>query len=367
MRLTVLMLFILKLSSVSGQSDVQRFIESKSYLLVGLSEVAEENNRTGIWKLSPATAVKYGLVVVDGYDERLDPVWSTRAAQLWYQSLYELLSDSTLADIAMIEGPSVAKRVAFNAMAYHRWEAKFSTWKSRASTASVLDLDAWSHNEEPVLGPVYWSDLDTVLDTREWSRVKAMNPSIKGDRLPSGATATIRLDSNINVITMERLWSLAELRDVEAAEELNRIRKRIENNIPDPSTHTRISYRVKPGDYLGVIANRYRVSLSDLKRWNSLHSDMIRVGQDLVIYVPRGIEVATVTPEEAAEQEGQVRADEEGRTEVQYRVKSGDTLWSISRNYPGISAEDIMRWNGINEDIQEGQMLMILVQNASQP
>ena len=46
----------------------------------------------------------------------------------------------------------------------------------------------------------------------------------------------------------------------------------------------RISYTIRRGDTLGGIAARYRVKVSDLKRWNNLRSDMIREGRKLVIY-----------------------------------------------------------------------------------
>ena len=46
----------------------------------------------------------------------------------------------------------------------------------------------------------------------------------------------------------------------------------------------RITYTIRRGDTLGGIAARYRVKVSDLKRWNNLVSDMIREGRKLVIY-----------------------------------------------------------------------------------
>ena len=47
---------------------------------------------------------------------------------------------------------------------------------------------------------------------------------------------------------------------------------------------SRIVYRIKPGDYLGKIARKYGVRVSDLKKWNRLRSDFIREGRTLVIY-----------------------------------------------------------------------------------
>ncbi|MBQ4287870.1 MAG: LysM peptidoglycan-binding domain-containing protein, partial [Bacteroidales bacterium] len=49
-------------------------------------------------------------------------------------------------------------------------------------------------------------------------------------------------------------------------------------------TSSTITYVVKKGDYLGRIASRYRVSVAQLKRWNNLRSDNIRVGQRLYIH-----------------------------------------------------------------------------------
>ena len=45
-----------------------------------------------------------------------------------------------------------------------------------------------------------------------------------------------------------------------------------------------ISYRVKSGDVLGTIARRHGVSVRDLRSWNNLRGDVIRVGQRLYIH-----------------------------------------------------------------------------------
>ena len=46
----------------------------------------------------------------------------------------------------------------------------------------------------------------------------------------------------------------------------------------------RIVYKVKSGDVLGKIARRYGVSVAQIKKWNGLKSNTIRIGQKLIIY-----------------------------------------------------------------------------------
>merc|ERR1711916_29243 len=53
----------------------------------------------------------------------------------------------------------------------------------------------------------------------------------------------------------------------------------------------RIRYKVRNGDYLGKIVNRYGVSVNSIKRWNNMRSTNIRIGQRLIIY-PRKLYVA---------------------------------------------------------------------------
>jgi len=48
---------------------------------------------------------------------------------------------------------------------------------------------------------------------------------------------------------------------------------------PDP-----VFYRVKSGDVLGTIAEKYGVSVGKLKAWNGLKNSNINVGQRLVIH-----------------------------------------------------------------------------------
>lgn len=87
----------------------------------------------------------------------------------------------------------------------------------------------------------------------------------------------------------ERIGSLAAKRKAERLafmQEQAALRKaRLDSLRKRQAANTdRITYTIRRGDTLGGIAARYRVKVSDLKRWNNLGSDMIREGRKLVIY-----------------------------------------------------------------------------------
>lgn len=101
----------------------------------------------------------------------------------------------------------------------------------------------------------------------------------------------------------------------------------------------RFQHQVRPGESLWVIAQRYEVTVSDLRRWNGLgSSSLIRPGERIVVDLDR---------------QGPA-----GR--FRYTVRSGDSLWTIARRH-GVSVRDLMQWNGLREGsiLRPGQELVI--------
>ena len=134
-------------------------------------------------------------------------------------------------------------------------------------------------------------------------------------------------------------------------------------------------YTVKSGDNLGFISEWYHVGLSDLRYWNNIHRNLIRVGQKLSIYVPAGqadfyadVNRMSFSDKQAFKKKTPVTSA--GSTSQQitksgefvyYTVRRGENLWSIARKFPGVSNNDIIRWNDINngKKIFPGQKLKI--------
>ena len=113
------------------------------------------------------------------------------------------------------------------------------------------------------------------------------------------------------------------------------------------ATGNKITYTVKSGDVLGRIAEKHGVSLANLKSWNGLTSNNIQVGQKLVIYTKGSAPASTGSSQTA-------------KGETTYTVKSGDSFYSIAKNYPGVSAQNIMDYNGMKaSDLKAGMKLKI--------
>ena len=120
----------------------------------------------------------------------------------------------------------------------------------------------------------------------------------------------------------------------------------------------RTSYTVKSGDFLGKVANKYGCKVSDIKKWNNLRSNNLKIGQKLVIYTSK----KTNTEPKAIAKKIELKP---GESYTYYTIKKGDTLWEIAKKYPGISMEDITNHNeGLNSNnLKLGKKIKILTRS----
>ena len=122
------------------------------------------------------------------------------------------------------------------------------------------------------------------------------------------------------------------------------------NDKPVERSTTQITHTVKKGETLGKIAQKYKCTVTDLKRWNNLKSTNIRVGQKLKVYPPENQNVSGGNNSKPS-------SNSSGTTT--YTVKSGDSLWSIAKKF-NVTVDHIKKLNNLkNNDIKVGQKLKI--------
>lgn len=119
-----------------------------------------------------------------------------------------------------------------------------------------------------------------------------------------------------------------------------------------------IQYIVQKGDNLGNIAKKFGATLDDLKQWNNLGSNAIALGSTLIVAKN---EIAIVT-NKATVASFKKKDDytTPAKKEAEYYVKKGDSLYSISKKYPGVTISDLKKWNNIKEEeLKPGMKLKI--------
>jgi membrane-bound lytic murein transglycosylase D len=115
-----------------------------------------------------------------------------------------------------------------------------------------------------------------------------------------------------------------------------------------------IQYTVQKGDNLGTIAKKFGATVENLKEWNGLTSANITLGRELIVAKD---EIAIATNAVAV---STFTLKNTSKVQESYYVKKGDSLYSIAKKYPGITVSDIKKWNGIKEEnIKPGMKLKI--------
>jgi len=119
-----------------------------------------------------------------------------------------------------------------------------------------------------------------------------------------------------------------------------------------------VTHVVKSGESLGIIAQKFGVSVSQLQQWNKINGTTIYPGQKLLIYGKSAAVAQPVTNNESANKPNP-SSSITGKSKITYTVKSGDSLYAIAKNN-GTTVDNLKKWNNLTSDrIQAGQKLII--------
>lgn len=133
------------------------------------------------------------------------------------------------------------------------------------------------------------------------------------------------------------------------------------------------SYTIKRGDTLSHIARQYKTTVANLKQWNGLKSDLIFVGQKLIVSKasqtpkPAPAPVKTVTP---ASTQSKADTNKVVTKSVTYTIKRGDTLSKIAREFK-TTVSALKSLNNLRSDLifvgQKLQVTKATTQKNSKP
>lgn len=360
----------------------------------------------GLWQFMFNTGRQLGLEISSFVDERRDPVKSTEAAVKYLWQLYQTYNDWYLAIAAYNCGPGNLDR------AIKRSGGKRSFWEiyyylPRETRGYVPAFVAASyvmnyykeHNLIPRMPDIslqtdtlmirdylHLNQLEKTLGI-EKEQLRSLNPMYRRDVIPAKPDKPYPV-----VLPNEKINPFIDLDTTVFAYEREKYfpDNKLGNPVglqanyftpADVEGKAKILYTVKSGDNVGFISSWFNVRLSDLRYWNNLHRDLIRVGQKLSIYVApenkekyEKLNSMTFTQKQASigksVRNNAVASSANPNTTKPamldssfeyYTVRKGDTIWEIAKRYPGISPDEILRLNNLSarSKISIGQKLKI--------
>ena len=254
---------------------------------------------TGLWQFMYGTGRQFDLKISSYVDERQDPVKSTVAACKYLSQLYKIFGDWDLALAAYNSGPgNVSKAIKRSGGYKNYWNIRpFLPTETAGyvpafyATMYIFEY-ADKHSLHPEAPKIFHFETDTVQVKRtisfeqisekvgiEEDVISFLNPKYKLNIIPfiEGRNYTVRLPRKSMIDFLELEKEIYALADEEDAKREKPLPKYFEMD-------KRIIYKVRSGDYLGKIANRFGVKVNDIKRWNGLRSHHLKIGQRLSIY-----------------------------------------------------------------------------------
>lgn len=345
---------------------------------------------TGLWQFMLSTAKGLGLEVNSLVDERRDPIRSSELAAKYLKQLYEIYGDWSLAIASYNCGPGNVNKALRRAGGGKQdfWDIYYYLPKETRGyvpafiAANYVMTYHNDHNignalaKRPVLTDtihitqrVHFDQISEVLGIPV-EELRVLNPQYRRDEIPG--------DIRPYALTLpsKQVYSYIVSEDSivnhNSAKYARRTTAVPGGEISDNETQLVVKYhKVKRGETLSIIARRYGVSVSTLKKWNGLRSSRLKTGQRLRINTYQRIakkEEPETVQEELAENKVEQPVEKPNTTVQQsvdvdtkyHTVRRGETLGLIAERY-GVTVSRLKDWNDLRSNkIFVGQRLKVV-------
>lgn len=352
---------------------------------------------TGLWQFMYQTGKQYGLNIDSYVDERSEPLKASQAASQYMNNMYKIFGDWDLVLAAYNSGPgNVAKAIRRSGGQQNYWNIRKNLPKETQGylPAFLATMYIFEYHKEHGIVPnkaiANLFATDTVMIKKHMTfkqvsdlldvpvaEIQFFNPSFKRNEIPhiSGQETYLRLPKDkIAVFTSneDKVYAYVDYQASKRERPYERIavvKQKDTTNISVADLDTRKTrfYKVHRGDNLNKIAEKYNVSVADLKKWNNLKSDKAPRGITLRISFEN--EVVAQNKKESndtisVKDRNMLIASKDRKTEkvfktekvVTYKdvvkihkVKSGDNLGAIAAKYD-VSVAEIKKWNNLKSD-----------------
>ena len=356
---------------------------------------------TGLWQFMYQTGKQYGLKVDTYEDERSDPLKASKAATQYMKNMYAIFGDWDLVLASYNTGPgNVAKAIRRSGGKQNYWNIRPYLHKETQGylPAFLATMYIFEYHKEHGIKPdravanhfatdtvmiknaMTFKQISDLLDVPV-AELQFLNPSYKRDEIPyiTGENHYLRLPVNkVAVFTSneDKIYAFVQYESNKRERPYERLASRNTNESDNDGTISRIKYhKVRRGDSLSEISDKYGITMAELKKWNHLRSNKAPMGRRLKIITKDAVasqDKKVTNPDTTSVKESTAIASNTAKIfkeekvisykdVVKYhKVKRGDNLGEISDKY-GVSVAELKKWNKLrNNNLMTGDKLKII-------
>ena len=311
---------------------------------------------SGIWQFIPSTGKRFGLKQNWWYDGRRDVYAATQSAVKLLNNLSaQFKGDWMLALAAYNSGSGTVKK----AIRRNKLRGKPTDFwsldlpkETRAYVPKLLAL------KEIIMNPQQHGISLQAIPNEPYFDVVDVGSQI--DLAMAAELAEIELEELYQLNPGYNRWATSPngphylLLPVDKADTFN---ERLAE-IPAAKRIKWIRHRIRDGETLSTIANRYHVSTSTIKRMNSIRGSFLKAGRSLTIPVAsQSLRKYTLS---ANQRQNKLQNTPRKGVKVTHIVQAGDTFWDLARTHR-VGVRQLARWNGMapTDRLSQGQRLVI--------